>query len=1075
LSWEPARLLSGRIRLKNIHAANTRLLLGTSDEDTVLPPFTLPILLELDRLVLENVRIVSDKEEVWHITTAALSSLAYKDELLRIQRIELHSDVVSLTATGSLRTNLDYPMEAEVTGSLHPEGYTAVPGRCRIDGPLNDLHITGTFESPLAFEIKGHLKDLMTTAPTWQIRGSSPLLTPRALHVTWPDQTLSELTVEGQGTFDAYFLQIHTKIPVPGHNKPIRVGADLRGNGQGLAIKNLRLQHEKTELRTQGEVKWAPHLSWYAEVNGTHLNPALLYEDWPGDMAAVFKTSGQLTTRGVNASLHVTGLQGTVRRQKIDGTGEVYVENNQLRIPALTLQSGGSSLRIKGNVGDDLGLLLTFDSPDLTDFWPDASGRLSANGRFSGSIKKPDIDFKLTGNNLEIAGNKAQKIILEAKGTLSGDGDIHGLVRSEKMKFGDISMSTGSLRLTGSTRRCQVEFDGQTNLGSTGFSMDGTVSNDRWQGKIHRVRFLSKPYGNWRQHQAAEALVSADGVDIAPLCLNSTSSRLCIGGSWQAKDNSWQLQGETTELPLSLLNLPPFTADRLSGSLNGKLAVTGSQDQVQTARLTVDTYGMSLAVPFTDDQRHIVKWKTNVLQAEYAKGILQSSLVSELTDGSTLNGTVTWATDRLSPDRFLKAGVNGSMHVKLLDLSAITLLTDRKVHPSGIIEGKFLVSGTSLTPVIQGQLELQNGQAEIPPLGITLSPLTINITGDGRNLHFLATARSGEGTINAESEVPLDRLTTGLYEIRLNGETFQAARIPGLDLVVSPDIRLTFDHRQIEARGTVTVPHAGITSIDFDQGLAPSADVVIIDDVEDNENTAPLPFFFDITVLTGNDVLINAHGLRSYIDGKLTVQKQPGRPLTGNGLLSVRDASFTLYGRRLKIDLGRLVFSGGPLTNPGIELRSERKSKKVTTGVIIDGFLQKPNMNFYSTPPLEQSTIITSLLESTAIGGETRQEIGMVGTVADTIGLGGLVPYLQSIKELAMIDVIKFEPSDTSDSFSLVFGSWLTPNFYVSYGKDLTDEAATFSTRYNLGNGFFLLTETGTLHNSGDIKYEFEQ
>jgi translocation and assembly module TamB len=57
---------------------------------------------------------------------------------------------------------------------------------------------------------------------------------------------------------------------------------------------------------------------------------------------------------------------------------------------------------------------------------------------------------------------------------------------------------------------------------------------------------------------------------------------------------------------------------------------------------------------------------------------------------------------------------------------------------------------------------------------------------------------------------------------------------------------------------------------------------------------------------------------------------------------------------------------------------------------------------------------------------------------------------------------------------SLVFGSWLTSNFYVSYGKNLQKESGNFNTRYTLGKGFYFTTETGELQSGGDLKYEFE-
>ena len=90
-------------------------------------------------------------------------------------------------------------------------------------------------------------------------------------------------------------------------------------------------------------------------------------------------------------------------------------------------------------------------------------------------------------------------------------------------------------------------------------------------------------------------------------------------------------------------------------------------------------------------------------------------------------------------------------------------------------------------------------------------------------------------------------------------------------------------------------------------------------------------------------------------------------------------------------------------------------------------------------------------------------------------GLGGLVPYLQDVKEFTMIDDIKLDTGKKYDSLSLVFGSWITPRFYVSYGKNLMKESGSFNTSYTLGKGFYLKTESGPSQSGGDIKYEFER
>ena len=140
----------------------------------------------------------------------------------------------------------------------------------------------------------------------------------------------------------------------------------------------------------------------------------------------------------------------------------------------------------------------------------------------------------------------------------------------------------------------------------------------------------------------------------------------------------------------------------------------------------------------------------------------------------------------------------------------------------------------------------------------------------------------------------------------------------------------------------------------------------------------------------------------------------------------------------------------------------------------VDGFLQRPEITFFSTPAMEQSAILRHLLQTTAFAGEHRTELGMLGTTAQKAGFGPIVPFLQSLKTLSMVDEIKLETGENNEDRTLVFGSWLTPDLYVSYGKDLIKESGLFTTRFNLGKGFSLATETGAGQSGGDIKYEFE-
>lgn len=1075
LTWDPSQLLNRHVRIHSIRGAGVQVLLGESEEETILTPFSLPGSLLIDEVSAEKISIFSNQEEMLSLRTGTITHLTYEGQTLKFDALSLANEELAMQAKGQLLTSDGYPLQLSLVSHVHPEGYEPIAAHGTLDGPLNELQIKADVHTPFPVHLNGRLNNLLG-ATSWQARLESPEVALTAIHQDWPEQRFTKVVIDGQGTLDDYTLQFHSQAGLPPLKELSVLRAELEGNGDGLRINTLHLSQGKTELSAKGHLAWNPTLTWQAEVNGSHLDPSLFLADWPGDLTGTLTTAGQMTPHGLNASFHLPALQGTLRTFPLAGNGELHLQDKQLRIPHLVLQSGGSTLRINGTATETIDLSLHLDSSNLAELWPGAQGKINAQGRVTGRREKPQLDFNLTGSNVGADNEVIQKLTVESKGTLARDGVFDCTVRAERLQIGNTRMELSTLQIKGSLHNHRLKFEGQNSVFSTGFTLEGNFTDKLWQGTLSQTHFSSQQLGDWQQRQHTPLMLSTEKIDIKSLCLaSSASASLCVNGSWQAPAGSWQMHAAINAFPLNVLQTGSELPWAFEGQLAANLDLTGQQSRIMTGKLSSNSNGMTLQIPLPEGGTHQVTWKKNTLLALFADNKVRTVLDSELSDNSMLHTELTLATGQLSKEKILRAPMSGSIQFRIQDMSPLAALTDQMINLSGALHGEFTMNGTSLAPLINGQMELVNGQAEIPPLGITLSPLQVRMTSNNQIVQLLATAHSGKGFLQAESSLQLGALTSGPHTIHLSGDAFKAANLPGLNLDINPDLLLIFSDAKTEVRGTVTIPRARITSIDFHNATAPSNDMVVIDDEEAASTTAPVPLFTDITVVAGKDVHIDAYGLRGNIAGKLNIRSQPGRPHVGNGTLSVHNGSFTVYGKRLKIDIGRLLFTGGPLTNPGIELRSEKKGEKVTTGMIIDGFLQRPEMHFYSSPLMEQSAIVSNLLESTAVGGETRQETGFIGETFKRVGLGWMVPYLQGMKKLTMVDEIKLETGDDYDSYSLVFGSWLTPDLYVSYGRDLAKDSISFNTRYTLGKGFHFLTETGSSHSGGDIKYEFER
>lgn len=1076
MAWSPGKLLNNQFQIDHIHISGGQVILGQSAEETTIPPpFSSPIKVLVQDISVEKIAIFSDQEKMVEIEAGTISRLNFQGQDLTFDDFSLTTEQAKLQAKGQLRTTEGYPLQITLEALYQPPGYESFSGKGSVTGPLNTLVLEAQALAPFAVRLQGQVDNLLGDL-TWQARLEGDEVALAQIHKDWPDQRFVEAVIEGRGTLEEYTLHLDSSTEFYQLKEMGNISADLQGNLAGLQVADFHFVHEKTSLAGKGSLEWSPGLSWKAEITGSHLDPSLVFTDWPGDISFALQSTGRFIDNDLEASFDLPQLQGILRNLPLTGKGEVHLKDNQLQIRDVRVRSAGSALQIDGKAAEALDLSLQLDSNNLAELWPDARGKLHAKGRLTGSPEKPTIDFKLTGTNVGQGRDGVGKLTLETKGEASIEGRLDATLKADQLQFGGIALDQSRVHFQGSLNDHVLTVESEGTDLSAGFRLQGKIIDKGWQGTLSQIHLASLQFGNWQQRQATSFSLSTSAAEMKPLCLTAApSGSLCLNGSWSDPADTWQLHGTFSSLPLGSIQNIVSAPWPIEGPLNGTIDLAGKNKRILEGKLDCDSSGMTMSVPLENNGEQILRWRKNILQAAYANNRLQVNLESELTDKSRLRMDLSLADLQLPGSDLMDTALKGTVQLHVQDLSPLTLLTEQRVQVSGVLQGQFALKGTPAAPMITGQMELTKGQAEIPPLGITLSPLTVAIKGDNNQLQLQATAHSGSGTLRATSSLNIGQSDFSTITVMLTGEGFKAAQLPGLDVDLSPDLQVIAGENRIDVRGTVTIPRARIKSIDFTDAIVPSNDMIVIDDEQEiSSPTAGLPLFTSVHVIAGDDVQIDAYGLRGILSGKLQVSGRPDRIPVGNGTLTVQKGSFSMYGKRLKIDLGRLLFTGGPLTNPGIELRSENRNDKVTTGIVVGGFLQHPEISFYSTPPMEQSAIVLNLLENTAIGGETRGDIGFIGRVATKVGLGGMVPYLQSLKKVSMIDEIKFDTGDDFDSTSLIFGSWITPYFYVSYGKNLNEEAGTFNTRYTLGEGFYFMTETGPSQSGGDLKYEFE-
>nr|WP_320011680.1 translocation/assembly module TamB domain-containing protein [uncultured Desulfobulbus sp.] len=1079
LDWQPGMLLKKQLVLDTFAADTIDVRTGTTEHSSpesespsvTLPIFSLPLDILLKQLKINDLTLHISDSAAQHIDHIGLRQFSVRKDKFRLQALTVQSQENLLKLQAALQTNAIYPIEAALSVHLALPEYAPIDTKLDLSGPLNTLKLHAEVQGPAEVKMQGTLNDLLT-APTWTATLKSDLIALATINQTWPQEEIRNLHFEGQGTFSSYQGTLQATTTVPGSPAPLSIDTVLLGGTNGLQLTKMEAAQDKAQLSLQGTLKWSPALSWKAELKGQDLDPSAFLADWPGNLATSLSTQGTLD-KELQLQVQLHALNGTLRSYPLHGKGSMVLEGEKLEVPRLSLQSGSSQLLIRGTSSPKLDLKVDLNSTNLAELLPKSTGAVHAQGQLTGSLKKPLLDLRVNGQDIDFQDMYIGQITATAQGELAPQGAIKAEISLAKADLAGTELDSSRVSLNGSLLKHQLRLTAQNSDLQTGLELSGSYREGIWQGHVQNT-FIDQVYwGKWQQKSPSRLMASSQEAKLSSFCLGSSSdSSICLQGAWQGSNQRWEVTSTLTALPLPALAKTLDAPWPVQGTVNTFIEAQGSAAKLRKAAFQANTDGLVVTAPLPDGSEQKLTWNTNTLKATYAENLLRCNLLSEINKENSVQFNLRQKSANPLTD-LMTQPLQATIDINLQDLQLLTALTQQAVIPSGTLQGTWKIQGLLNKPNITGQLALNEGKAEIPPLGITLDPLELSLNGQGHTIQLQTLAHSGAGELEATTSVDLLQGGKQTVDVQLRGKDFHAASLPGVDLTVSPDLAMHVSDQAIKVQGAVDIPKAKLSSIDFDQATAPSSDVVIVDEGP-LAPAAPQPLYIDLAISTGKEVKVDAFGLRANIEGNLHIDGQPGRPMIGTGTLAVNDGTFTLYGKRLNIDVGRVLYTASPLDNPGIELRSERKTDEATTGVTVEGFLQHPEISFYSTPAMQQAAIIQNMLQDTAIGGETRDDIGSVGTVAEKVGLGGLVPYLRSLKKFSMIDEIKIEDGNEDEDKSLVLGSWLTPDLYVSYGKSLGEDASSFTTKLNLGHGFSLLTETSAEASGSDIKFEFE-
>jgi translocation and assembly module TamB len=856
---------------------------------------------------------------------------------------------------------------------------------------------------------------------------------------------------------------------------------DFDTTPQSITVRQLELKQPGGGLRASGDITLRPTLAWHVTAQAHALDPAAFVPDWPGAIDFDLSTNGTMENGGPAGQITLTRLGGTLRRHPLAGSADLRLKPPLALEGSLELKSGGSSIALQGRGARSHADLTV---ANLSDWVPSASGSLHGRADVDGTWPHLDVRGDLdatafTAGDLTVA---ALKVHVEARNS----GTDGGAITTEAHSLAVAGYTFDSLKIHVNGTRDQhaltVEARGPQIEGDLG--IDGALRGETWSGTLETLALTPKigEQTQWPLAHPAELAYAKGDFRLGETCLAAQASKLCVAAMQSAGSTEARFSIEHLALAAIARLAKPDESAQLEGEIQGRGELKRTPDGTLSGHASITSASGSVA-DAGPASSPLFGYTGLDINATFAAAQSTVALRANFTDGGRLDGHI-----ELGAPATNGMPISGTIAGDIRNLGAVDLFSAQTSATKGTLDATITLSGTTAAPVIAGDLVLADFATELPFIGLKLHDGRATLhSGGGRNFRLDASVASADGVLTITGDGGAEAGTP--VTIRISGDSFLAADIPGAKVHISPDLTLTRAEKQLMLTGTVTIPKADIDLAKLPGGgmTKASPDVVIVD-AESSPAPESLPYSADIQVKIGageklamdlrqgQEVHLVGFGLNGYLSGQIGVQERPGRTTTARGQVIV-NGTYKAYGQDLKIEQGRLLFAGTPLDNPGLSVRATRSftNPDVTVGLQVRGTARAPVLSTFSEPAMGQSDALSYLVAGRPLSQLKSGEGDAVGSAARALGTASGDLIAKNIGSRMGLDDVGVTDSTAIGGAALTIGKYLSPRLYMSYGVGLFTPGEVVTLRYRLTRLLNIEIENGTLSSRAGINYKIEK
>ncbi|WP_373962753.1 autotransporter assembly complex protein TamB [Kosakonia sacchari] len=1042
-------------------------------EKPLLPEMTdvhLPLNLNIEEFRGEQLRLTGDTDILVRSLLLKVSSI---DGQMKLDALNVDSNQGQVRATGSAQLRDTWPVDITLNTTLNIDPLKGEKVKLKVGGEMRkQLEVGVNLSGPVDMDLR---------AQTQLAEAGLPLdLQITSTQLYWPfsgekQYQADDLNLKLTGKMTDYVLSFRTAVK--GQDLPsATITLDGKGNEQQLNLDKLVIAALEGKTELTALLDWQQAISWRGELTLKDIDTAKAFPEWPSKLNGLIKTRGSLYGGSWQMEVPELKLSGNVKQNKVNVDGQLKGNSYlQWTIPGLHLELGKNSADIKGELGvKDLNLDATIDAPGLNNALPGLGGTAKGLVKIRGTVDAPQALADITANNLRWQDLSVARVRVE--GDVKSSDQIGGKlnVRVERIAQPGVNLSLVTLAADGNEQqhKLQLRVQGEPVSGQLNLAGSFDRQQQRWKGTLSDTRFAT-PVGPWSINRPVtlDYRNQEQKIAIGPHCWLNPNAELCIP---QTIDAGAEGRAVVNLNRFDLAMLKPFMPEttQASGVFSGKADVSWDTTKAGLPQGEVTLAGRGVKVTqVVNDAPLPLAFDTLNLNAKLRDNRADLGWLIRLTNNGQFDGQVQ-VTDPQG-----RRNLGGNVNIRNFSLAMANAIFSRGEKAAGTLNASLRLGGNVQSPQLFGQLGL-NGldiDGNFMPFDMQPSQLAMNFNGMSSTLQGVV--RTGQGQINLSGDADWSQIDNWRARVAAKGSKVRITVPPMVRLDVSPDVVFEATPSLFTLDGNVDVPWARIVVHDLPESAVgvSSDEVMLNNDLQPEQpKSASIPINSNLTVHVGNNVRLNAFGLKARLTGDLKVA-QDKQGLGLNGQINIPEGRFHAYGQDLLVRKGELLFSGPP-DQPMLNIEAIRNPEStendVIAGVRVTGTADEPKAEIFSDPAMSQQEALSYLLRGQGLESEQSDSAAMTSMLIG-LGVAQSGQVVGKIGETFGVSNLALDTQGVGDSSQVVVSGYVLPGLQVKYGVGIFDSLATLTLRYRLMPKLYLEAVSG-VDQALDLLYQFE-